>query len=353
MSMKNCLAATVALVAAAGLAFPNAAQAQKKGELKLVIAHGLAPLVALSRTMEQVVKPGLEKYSDGRIAVDLKGQKKLCSEHKCVEQALLGQVDIAMSSSGNMGNFGNTFDINFLPFIFKDDESANKLLNGWYGDYLTKAAAERKKDPFHVLAVVVSMGFRNLANSVREVRVPKDLKGIKIRVTKSPVEFSMIKDWGAIPIPYDWGQLYEGLQSGVVQGFYIPDAFMAARKFQEVAPYITHTGGGLVTHVIVMKKERYDGLPDWAKKAIDKTFADVKAKHLAIDRKARKELIATLAPKAKIYKPTEAEFAKWFAAAPKSWLKVKGRYDPKIARRMLEEQGSTDLIKLMEKAGAL
>ena len=351
MLTRNKIALCVAMLAGVGLALPGSAEAQKKGEVKIVIAHGLAPLVALSRTMKDVVAPRLEKYSDGRIAVDLKGQKKLCSEHKCVEQALLGQVDIAMSSSGNMGNFGNTFDINFLPYIFKDDESATKLLNGWYGDYLKEKAAKDMK--LHILAVVVSMGFRNLDNSVREVREPKDLKGIKIRVTKSPVEFSMIKDWGAIPVPYDWGQLYEGLQSGVVQGMYIPDAFVAARKFQEVTPYITHTGGGLVTHVISMKKERYDGLPKWARDVIDRVFEDVKKEHLAIDRKARAELIETLKPKAKIYKPTPEEFAKWFAAAPKSWLKVKGRYDPKVARRMLQEQGLTDLEKLMDKAGAL
>ncbi len=349
LKVKHTALAT-AFAAAFAMSLPGAALAQKKPEIKLVIAHGLAPLVSITRTLDTAAKR-LEEYSEGRIAVDVKGQKKLCSEHKCVEQALLGQVDIVTSSSGNMGNFGNTFDINFLPYIFKDDESADKLLNGWYGEHLKKQAA--KNIGLHVLSTTVTMGFRNLDNSVREVRVPKDLKGIKIRVTKSPVEFVLIKEWGAVPVPYDWGQLYEGLQSGVVQGMYIPDAFVAARKFQEVVPYITHTGGGLVTHVTSMKKERYDALPDWAKKIVDRVFEEARKEHLAVDRVAREELTKTLAPKATIYKPTPEEFKLWFAAAPKAWLKLKGRFDPKIARRMLEEQGLTDLLKLMEKAGAI
>lgn len=343
-------AAVTAFIAAIAMSLPGPAKAQKKVEVNLVIAHGLAPLVSINRTLNLAAKR-LEEYSDGRIAVDVKGEKKLCSEHKCVEQALLGQVDIVTASSGNMGNFGNTFDINFLPYIFKDDVSATQLLNGWYGDYLKEQAA--KNIGLHVLAVTVTMGFRNLDNSVREVRVPSDLRGMKIRVTKSPVEFVLVKEWGATPVPYDWGQLYEGLQSGVVQGMYIPDAFVAARKFQEVTPYITHTGGGLVTHVTSMKKERYDALPDWAKKVVDRVFDEVKKEHLAIDRQAREELIRTLAPKAQIYNPTTEEYRLWFSAAPKAWLKLKGRFDPKIAQRMLEDQGLTELLGLMKQAGAI
>lgn len=353
MNIGKHVAFLAAVVAAIGLAAPNTAQAQKKPEMKLVIAHGLAPMVSINRTMKSIIAPRIEKYSDGRIEVDLKGENKLCSEHKCVEQALLGQVDIATASSGNMGNFGSTFDMLDLPYLFKDEQSADKLLGGWFGEWLAKQGAERKKDPFHVMNIVVSMGFRNLDNSVREVRTPKDTKGIKIRTTKSPVEFTLIKEWGAVPVPYDWGQLYEGLQSGVVQGMYIPDAFVAARKFQEVAPYITQTGGGIVTHVVVMKKQRYDSLPDWAKKVVDKVSADVKKEHLAVDDKARAEAIATLAPKAKIYKPTAEEMKMWRVAAPKAWLKMKGRYDPKVAERVLQEQGMTDLIKTMKAAGAL
>ena len=63
--------------------------------------------------------------------------------------------------------------------------------------------------------------------------------------------------------------------------------------------------------------------------------------------------VEILKSKAKLYIPKPAEYEQWFAAAPEAWLKVKGQYDPKIARRLLQEQGQTKLIGLLEKAGAL
>ncbi len=328
---------------------PGLAQAQAK--TKLVLANGLAPLVTINQIFEFLLAPRLELYSGGAITTDVKGNNTLCSEHKCVEQARLGQVDIVTASSENMGAFGKTFDINGLPFLFKDDTWAQKQLNSWLGDYLKEEAA--KEQQIHVLGVIVSLGFRNLDNKVRPVRVPADLKGIKIRVTKSAVEATLIKEWGAIPIPYDWAQLYEGLQSGIVQGMYIPDGYVAARKFHEVTPYITAVEGMLVTHVVSMPKKRYDSLPPVAQKAVDRVSREMLEENLALDRMQRAKLRQDVLTKAKIYYPTPAELKLWFAAAPKAWVTLKGRYDPKIARRSLEEQGQKDLIAILEKEGAL
>ena len=263
----------------------------------------------------------------------------------------LGQIDIGSSSSGNMGAFGKTFNINFLPFLFASDTYAQKVLNGWLGDYLREQA--REEMGLHLLGSYVGGNYRALANTEREVRVPADLTGIKIRVTKSPVEFNLVKEWGATPVPYDWGQLYEGLQSGVVQGMYIPYLFIALRNFHEVTPYITETGGGMVILNVSMSASRWDGLPDWAKEIVTRVFAEMGAEATGVDRMASARSVEILESKAEVYYPTPEEGEQWFAAAPAAWLKVKGQFDPAIARRLLEEQGQTRLIGLMEEAGAL
>lgn len=349
--MKTCIrkfmfGATLAMLT--GLS-PGLAEAQEK--VKLVLANGLAPLVTLNQMFEFLIAPRLELYSNGLIVTDVKGNTTLCSEHKCVEQARLGQVDIVTASSENMGTFGKTFDINGLPFLYKDDTWAQKLLNGWLGEHLKAEAV--KEQQIHVLGIVVSLGFRNLQNKVRQVKTPADLKGIKIRVTKSPVEFTLIKQWGGVPIPFDWAQLYEGLRTGVVEGMYIPDGYVAAQKFQEVTPFITDIGGMLVTHVVSMTKKRYDSLPPVARSAIDRVGREMLEENLALDRMQRSKLVAEVKKQAKYYYPTEAERKQWAALAPKTWVELKGRYDPKIVRRVLEEQGQKDLIALLEKEGAL
>jgi TRAP-type C4-dicarboxylate transport system substrate-binding protein len=336
-------------VAALATLSPGLAEAQQKQ--KLVLANGLAPMVTINQMFEFLMAPRLELYSGGMIVADVKGNTTLCSEHKCVEQAKLGQVDIVTASSENMGTFGKTFDINGLPFIYKDDAWAQKLLNGWMGDHLKAEAV--KDQQLHVLGIVVSLGFRNLDNKVRQVKVPADLKGIKIRVTKSPVEFTLIKAWGGVPVPFDWAQLYEGLKTGVVEGMYIPDAYVGAQKFQEVTPFITEIGGMLVTHVISMTKKRYDSLPAQSRAAIDRVAKEVGEENLALDRMQRAKLVAEVKKTAKYYTPTAAEHKQWAELAPKAWVELKGRYDPKIARKALEEQGLTDLIKALEKEGAL
>jgi TRAP-type C4-dicarboxylate transport system substrate-binding protein len=357
MSNLTKTAVAAGLVAVMAAVAPVAAQAkEKKGEVHLVLATGYGAKIAMNHVYKWLIAPRLVAYSGGRISTDVQQQNKLCSEHKCIEQVKLGQIDIGSSSAGNIGAFGQAFDTNFLPYLFKTDAYAAKVMDmngpeGWYGKELRERV--RKEMDLHLLASMPGGGFRSLQNSVREIRVPKDLKGIKIRVTKSPVEFSMIQAWGAIPIPYDWGQLYEGLQSGVVQGMYIPHLYTALRKFHEVTPYMTETGGGMVTLNSSMSTKRYDSLPKWAQEVITKVFAEAHWEAQTVDRMATQQALEILRTQAKIYEPTAEEYALWAAAAPKSWLKVKGRYRPETVIRLLDEQGLTEFKALLKKVGAI
>ncbi len=326
-------------------------EALAQDKLRLTAATGIAPTVPTAWWFSNFIGPKLAEYSGGRIAANVQINGTLCSEHTCVQQARVGQIDIGSVSSGNIGAFGHTFDILNLPYLFKDDASAERLVRGWLGQDLAKRAASEMD--LQIIAIIPSYGFRNVDNSKREIRVPADMKGIKFRVTKTQVEFTLIKTWGGIPIPYDWGQLYEGLQSGVVNGMYIPDAYVSARKFYEVCGYITKTGGGWNPHIIFMGRKRYEGLPDWARKVIDRIGTEMSAGAFKVDAEwmARQDKI--LEGKVKVYQPTQAELKLWYAGAPLAWKAVKGAYDPAIARRALQEQGQDELIRQMQAAGAL
>lgn len=328
-------------------AMPAAAQ----DNVKLTLATGIVPTIPTAWLVKEFVAPRFEKYSNGRISTNVQIGGSLCSEHKCVEQAKLGQIDLGTVSGGNIGSFGPTFDILNLPYIFKDDASAETIINGWLGEELAKKA--EKEIGLHTIAVIPSFGFRNLDNGLREVKVPADLKGIKLRVTKTPIELALIKGWGGIPVPYDWATLYEGLQTKIVNGMYIPDAYVAAQRFYEVTPYITRTGGGLNTHIFFMSRDRYTKLPDWAKETISKTAKELREAAFKIDIEWREKANAELKGKVKIYEPTPAEMQLWYKGAVPAWLAVKGTYDPALARRILEEQGQKELIGALAAAGAL
>lgn len=318
-------------------------------EVRLTLANGIAPTVPTSWMFTDYIVPKLEEYSEGRINADAQVNGALCSEHTCVEQALLGEIDIGSASGGNIGAFGTTFDILNLPYIFRDAESAEKVMNGWLFEELAKRAAGEMD--IKVLAIVPSLGFRNVQNRLREIRTPSDLKGIKIRVTKSDVERLLLSGWGGVAMPFDWANLYEGLETGVVDGMYIPDAYVAARKFYEVTPYITKTGGAWNTHVIFMGISRYEALPDWAREVVDRVGNELQRDSFAIDREWEAKRLKELEGKVQYYEPTEEEMKLWYAAVPPVWNSLKDSFDPQLARRVLEDQGMTDLIKGLEDAG--
>lgn len=333
---------------AAGTFSMSGAWAQDK--LRLTLAHGNPPTIPTTHWFNYL-NTKLVEYTNGRVTTNLQGAGTLCSEHKCVEQSKLGQIDIGSVSGGNIGAFGQAVDILNLPYIFKDEAAAEKLINGWLGDELTKRA--EKEFGLHFIAIIPSYGFRNLDNSKKEIRVPADTKGIKFRVTKSPVELNLVKTWGGTAVPYDWGQLYDGLQSGVVDGMYIPDAYVAGQKFFEVSKFITRTGGGWNAHIIFIDKKRYDGLPDWARQALDRIGKEIRAQSFKIDAEWTDKQLKVLEGKVKIYTPTPAEMQLWYGGAPAAWASVKGTYEPALARRVLKEQGQEELIKKLEAVGAL
>jgi TRAP-type C4-dicarboxylate transport system substrate-binding protein len=335
------------LFAAAAYVAPASAQ----DKVKLIVGSTTTTKWSLGRDLVEVLKPDLEMFSNGRIEVEMHLGGSLCNEQNCVEQMRLGQIDIATVSSGNVGAFGTTFDIINLPFLFKDSESASRILNNWLAKELS-ARSEREMK-MHTIALVPVGGFRNLVNTAREVRVPADLNGIKIRVTKSPTEFNLVKSWGAIAVPYDWSALYEGLQAGVVQGMYLQDTFTSAGKFYEVVKYITHVGGAWSAHPILMDMERYNKLPGWAKDAIDKAGADLQKKGFAFDEDWQNSAVKEMQGKVKIYKPTAKEMALWNRGARDAWVAVKQTYDPALALRILEDQKEAGLIKELKSAGAL
>lgn len=348
MLMKRHLIMSIGLFVIA-LTMNTAAFAQDS--LRLTMANGIAPTVPTAWMFTDFIAPRLEAYSDGRIKPAVTTGGGLCSEHACVEQALLGEIDVGSVSGGNIGSFGSTFDILNLPYIFKDDTGAEKVMNTWLVDELKKRA--REEMDLHVISVVPSLGFRSLQNRVREIQTPADLKGLKIRVTKTEVELSLLNGWNAVATPFDWANLYEGLETGVVDGMYIPNAYVAARKFYEVTSYITKTGGILNTHIIFMSAARYDSLPDWAQEVVDRVGNELQGEAFAIDREWQADRLKELEGEVQYYEPTEEQMLEWYKSVPQVWLTVKGTYDPDLAKKALEDQGMSELLSGLESAGAL
>ena len=343
------LAICGAALAVAGMAATGSVRA---AEITLKLGTVANEKVSMGQAIVEVLMPKIKEYSKGRMEIVPHWSGSICGEQKCGEQAMQGLVDIATSSTANFGNFGPTYAIADLPYIFKDVPSANKLAVGWFGKALHANAL--KETPFRVYGVFSVGGFRALANSVRPIKEPKDLKGIKIRVTKSPVEFTLIKSWGGVPIPYDWTQLYQGLQTGVVNGQYVQLPWQNLSKLHEVAKHYTIMGGAWGANVIYMHEKRVQKLPDWAREALQKAMDDFVPAAISHDAAWTQKGADNIKKSVKTYyTPNAEEQAKWIAGAVEAWKGAKGTYDPKLAERALKEQGLDEFLTKLKAAGAL
>jgi TRAP-type C4-dicarboxylate transport system substrate-binding protein len=304
--------------------------------------------------LKDVLKPKLEAYSDGRLTADIHMAKSLCSEKTCVEQVKLGQIDIGTASVSNYGGFHKTYEVLTLPYIFADDDSAQKVLDGFLFDELNEISVSR--DKMKILAVVPFLGFRQLETNVGIIRTPADLRGIKIRVTKSPLDGALLRAWGAVSTPVAWAETYDAVQQNVVRGLYIQKSVHAMMKFHEVSEYVTLTGGAWTPMVIFMDQKRFESLPQWAQDAVDKAAADLRNQSFAIDQKYAAKMGAKNVAKVNYYQPTPEEMAQWRNAAAKAWLVAKKLklYDPAMARRILDAQSGMDgFINQLGTIGAL
>ena len=302
--------------------------------------------------IDQALVPTLEKVSGGKMTVEPHYRKSLCAEQKCGEQANQGLIQLWTSSTANFGSFGMALSIFDLPYIFKSIEDADRITKAWLGAAQSKLASETTG---HMpLSIYSSGGFRQLGNAAKPIHTPSDMKGIKWRVTKSPIEYTLIKSWGGVPVPYDWGQLYQGLQSGVVEGQYVAIPWQEVAKLHEVAKYYTEIGGSWSGNVLSMDMAQYEQLSAeekaWVHEAADafgEAVGDLDKKWVLDGTVAIKDGIKEW------YVPNEAEMALWRKGAIGAWKNAKGTFDPVLAERVLAEQGLDQFIADLKEAGAL
>lgn len=349
MKFRSLLMATAAM--ALGLYASSSVQAQDK--INLVLGSADNPLWTSAIVVEKHMPGLLDKYSDGRIAVETFFGGKLCSEHNCVEQMGQGQLDIAKISLYNVGAFGQTFDFINLPLLWKNADTVHDIFDRWLWDEVRARAA--KELGFHFQSLAFLCGFREHLNNVRQVKVPADMKGIKIRVTKSPIDFELHKSWGAVPVPYDWSQLYMGLQANIVNGIYIPDCHLVLDKMDEVISHATIIDGTWNGQMQIMDLKKFQKYPKWAQDALVKTGKELFDISYELDKNFNESKRAEIKKRgrATIYFPTEEEMDLWRAASLGAWKAMKGQFDGKLVRRIIVEQGMDSFLKTVESQGIL
>ena len=257
-SKKAILLVIVILVVFSCFVFSFSYAAEKPIVLKLAHADALDIFTSRKHAQSMIFRNLVNARSGGRIEVQIFGGGALGGEREYVESIMAGTVQAGIAS-GVMGGFFPEAMVTDIPYLFPSASIAWKVLDGPFGQKLSKMLLE--KTGLRNLAFA-EVGFRNFTNSKRPIRTPADMKGLKIRVQENPLFVTMVKALGGSPTPIAWTECYTALQNKVVDGEENPISTIVFANFQEVQKYLTLDGHVYGVDWFVIDNKFFKSLPE-------------------------------------------------------------------------------------------
>ena len=240
-------------VAAAGV--PGMSSAQDKMVWKASDVHPLG-----YPTVEAVQRMGkkLEGATNGRISIQMFPAMQLGGEKEMIEQAQVGALQIARISVGAMGPVVDDLNVFNLPFIFRDEAHMRKVIDGPIGQDLLDRISNAPTSRLIVLGWM-DAGTRNVYSD-KPVTKPADLKGMKIRTMGNPIFVETMNAMGGNGVAMGFNELYQALQTGVVDGAENNEPTVLAQNHYQVKKVYSLTGHLIIPEIFVFSKRTWDTL---------------------------------------------------------------------------------------------
>ena len=205
----------------------------------------------------------IAKRTQGRYRIEQYPNSVLGGEVEMLKAVQLSTVNLAFITGAPLPNFLPDIGVFNIPFLFRDAAHAHAVLDGPIGQsYLGKF---RDKDL--VALAWGENGMRHITNSKHEIRLPEDIKGLKLRLPQSDVMLAGFRALGADVSPLPFPQLYGALQSGQFDGQENPIATIQSSKFNQVQRYLTLTAHVYDPAILFMSVDDFDGLSDEDKRS--------------------------------------------------------------------------------------
>jgi TRAP-type transport system periplasmic protein len=276
----------------------------------------------------------LENETNGKYKLQVFPNKQLGDLESLGEQVARGTLQMAAGlSSGNLASFFPSIQVLEMPFMFPSTEVGRMVLNGKFGRDLSNAVAE--KSGIRILAYLPA-AFRSFTNNKREIKSADDMKGLKMRVQNIPIHVEMVKALGAAATPIAWAELYNSLQTGVVDGQENAPYTMLLANLQQVQKFYTLNKHLLNMPIIVINEKFLKGLPKEDQAAFEYAAREAAFAFLGIiTAKESQDLKTIAAAGVKIYNPSPAEYQTFVKATREPILAImKQKVDEKWVKEL-------------------
>jgi C4-dicarboxylate-binding protein DctP len=262
-----------------------------------------------------------EKKLPGKVEVQVFPNSQLFGDGKEMEALLLGDVQIIAPSLAKFGKYTKKIQIFDLPFLFDDIHAVDRFQASKEGQSLLSSMSSKG---------IMGLGF--LHNGMKQLSanvplyLPSDAKGLKFRIQSSDVLEAQFKAVGGNPQKLAFAEVYQALQTGVVDGTENPWSNIYSKKFHEVQKYIMDSDHGVLDYMVITNAKWWAGLPPDVQKGLSEAMAEsIKFGNKVAfdeDESFRKKVIAD--NKAKVLPMTKEQLQAWRTAMMPVWKQFEG-----------------------------
>jgi C4-dicarboxylate-binding protein DctP len=293
---------------AAAASFNAAAQAPAPGPIVIKFSHVVAMDTPKGQAAERF-KATAEKLTKGRVKVEVYPNSQLYKDKEEMEALQLGAVQMLAPSLAKFGPLGvKEFEAFDLPYIFPNKQALYNVTEGPIGKSLLA-----KLEPKGIIGLAYwDNGFKVMSAN-KPLHVPADFKGQKMRIQSSKVLDAQMRALGANPQVLAFSEVYQALQTGVVDGTENPPSNMYTQKMHEVQKHVTVSNHGYLGYAVIVNKKFWEGLPADLRGQLEAAMKDATLYEKAIAQVDNDRSLEAIkkAGKTTIYTPTAAEQAEF------------------------------------------
>ena len=267
-------------------------------------SHVVAPDTPKGRAAEKF-KELANTYTSGKAKVEVYPNSQLYKDKEEMEALQLGAVQMLAPSLAKFGPLGaKEFEVFDFPCLFPDYKGLHKVTQGSIGKQLLG-----KLDSKGIVGLSYwDNGFK-IFSSNKPVKAPADLKGQKLRIQSSKVLDAQMRSLSAIPQVMAFSEVYQALQTGVVDGTENPPSNMYTQKMHEVQKYASISNHGYLGYAVIANKKFWEGLPADVRAGLEKAMKEATAYANDVAEKDNADGLAAMkaSGKTEFFQPTAAE----------------------------------------------
>jgi C4-dicarboxylate-binding protein DctP len=271
-----------------------------------------------------------EKKLPGKVEVQVFPSSQLFGDAKEIEALLLGDVHIIAPSLSKFDRYTKKLQVFDLPFLFDDLEAVDRFQKSSAGTALLDSL---KSKGMKGLAYWHN-GMKQFSSNRPKLQVPADVKGLKFRIQASDVLEAQFRAVGANPQKMAFSEVYQALQTGVVDGQENTWSNIYSQKYHEVQKTIALTNHGVIDYMVITNAKWWERLPADMRKGLEEAMAEATlyANKLAYDLDERDRKLIEEAGKAKVAKLSKDDIAQWRKAMAPVWK----RFEAGIGKDLID-----------------